>query len=83
IFGSALGVDASTASCVGLSILLLGGVVTWEDVKSEKGAWDTLSWFAALLMMANQLKKLGFTSWFGNLIGDNIGSTMNGTSWII
>ncbi len=33
--------------------------------------------------MANQLKKLGFTSWFGNLIGDSIGSTMHGTSWII
>ncbi|EMD9037759.1 DASS family sodium-coupled anion symporter [Salmonella enterica] len=48
-----------------------------------QGAWDTLIWFAALLMMANQLKKLGFTSWFGNLIGDSIGSTMHGTSWII
>ncbi|SUH86705.1 putative cation transporter [Salmonella enterica subsp. enterica serovar Typhimurium] len=83
IFGSSLGVDATTASFVGLSILLLSGVLTWEDVKSEKGAWDTLIWFAALLMMANQLKKLGFTSWFGNLIGDSIGSTMHGTSWII
>ncbi|SUG13207.1 putative cation transporter [Salmonella enterica subsp. arizonae] len=72
-----------TASFVGLSILLLSGVLTWEDVKSEKGAWDTLIWFAALLMMANQLKKLGFTSWFGNLIGDSIGSTMHGTSWVI
>lgn len=82
IFGNTLGVDATTASFVGLSILLLSGVLTWEDVKSEKGAWDTLIWFAALLMMANQLKKLGFTSWFGNLIGDSIGSTMHGTSWI-
>ncbi|EEA3739005.1 DASS family sodium-coupled anion symporter [Salmonella enterica] len=63
IFGDTLGVDATTASFVGLSILLLSGVLTWEDVKSEKGAWDTLIWFAALLMMANQLKKLGFTSW--------------------
>ncbi|WP_348250356.1 anion permease, partial [Salmonella enterica] len=59
------------------------GVPTWEDVKSEKVAWDTLIWFVALLMMANQLKKLGFSSWFGNLIGDSIGSTMHGTSWII
>lgn len=83
IFGDTLGVDATTASFVGLSILLLSGVLTWEDVKSEKGAWDTLIWFAALLMMANQLKKLGFTSWFGNLIGDSIGSTMHGTSWMI
>lgn len=55
-FGDTLGVDATTASFVGLSILLLSGVLSWEDVKSEKGAWDTLIWFAALLMMANQLK---------------------------
>lgn len=38
IFGDTLGVDATTASFVGLSILLLSGVLTWEDVKSEKGA---------------------------------------------
>ncbi len=36
IFGNTLGVDATTASFVGLSILLLSGVLTWEDVKSEK-----------------------------------------------
>ena len=83
IFGDTLGVDATTASFVGLSILLLSGVLSWEDVKSEKGAWDTLIWFAALLMMANQLKKLGFTTWFGNLIGDSLSSTMHGTSWVI
>ncbi len=36
IFGSSLGVDATTASFVGLSILLLSGVLTWEDVKKRK-----------------------------------------------
>ncbi|MER3381721.1 DASS family sodium-coupled anion symporter [Pectobacterium aroidearum] len=83
IFGDRLGVDATTASFVGLSFLLLTGVLSWEDVKSEKGAWDTLIWFAALLMMANQLKKLGFTNWFGDLIGSNIGHLMQGTSWVL
>jgi DASS family divalent anion:Na+ symporter len=37
IFGDALGVDPTTASFVGLSVLLLSGVLSWEDVKSEKG----------------------------------------------
>jgi len=83
IFGGALGVDPTTASFVGLSILLLSGVLSWEDVKSEKGAWDTLIWFAALLMMANQLKNLGFTTWFGNVIGDNISLAMGDTHWVI
>lgn len=83
IFGSQIGVDATTASFVGLSVLLLTSVLSWEDVKSEKGAWDTLIWFAALLMMADQLKKLGFTTWFGNLIGEEIGMAMSGSSWVI
>lgn len=83
IFGSVLGVNATTASFVGLSILLLTGVLNWEDVKSEKGAWDTLIWFAALLMMANQLKRLGFTTWFGDLIGSNISHMMGNTSWVL
>jgi DASS family divalent anion:Na+ symporter len=83
IFGDTLGVDPTTASFVGLSVLLLSGVLSWEDVKSEKGAWDTLIWFAALLMMANQLKKLGFTTWFGGVIGESIGSAMGDTSWVI
>lgn len=83
IFGDKLGVDATTASFVGLSFLLLTGVLSWDDIKSEKGAWDTLIWFAALLMMANQLKNLGFTAWFGDLIGNSIGHMMQGTSWVL
>lgn len=83
IFGDALGVDPTTASFVGLSVLLLSGVLSWEDVKSEKGAWDTLIWFAALLMMANQLKKLGFTTWFGNLIGEGLATYLQGTHWVV
>ncbi|MDF7680040.1 DASS family sodium-coupled anion symporter [Enterobacteriaceae bacterium ESL0689] len=83
IFGTQFGVDPTTASFVGLSVLLLSGVLSWEDVKSEKGAWDTLIWFAALLMMANQLKKLGFTKWFGDLIGDSIGYVMHDTNWVL
>lgn len=83
IFGDQIGVDPTTASFVGLSVLLLTSVLSWEDVKSEKGAWDTLIWFAALLMMADQLKNLGFTAWFGNLIGAEIGSVMSGSSWVL
>ncbi|WP_282815319.1 DASS family sodium-coupled anion symporter [Hafnia alvei] len=83
IFGSRWGIDPTIAAFVGLSALLLSGVLNWDDVKNEKDAWDTLIWFAALLMMANQLKRLGFTTWFGNLIGNSIGHTMHGTNWII
>lgn len=83
IFGDKVGVDPTTAAFVGLSFLLLTGVLNWNDIKGEQGAWDTLIWFAALLMMANQLKLLGFMDWFGNLVGGGLAETMAGSNWIL
>lgn len=51
---------------LGLSILLLLGVLKWDDCLSEKSAWDTLSWFAVLVGMAGQLTNLGIVSWLSN-----------------
>ncbi|MED0679858.1 anion permease [Aneurinibacillus thermoaerophilus] len=68
IFGEKIGVDATTAALVGVSLLLLTQVLTWTDVKGEKMAWDTLVWFAALVMMAGQLNNLGLISWFSKEI---------------
>lgn len=83
IFGKKLGIHSTAAAMIGLSILLLSSVLTWNDVKSEKGAWDTLIWFAALLMMATQLKVLGFTSWFGGLVAASLQSHIGGVNWVI
>lgn len=60
IFGGALSIDATTTAFIGLTLLLLTSVLTWEDVKGEKGAWDTIVWFAVLVMMASSLNELGF-----------------------
>ncbi|RQO64126.1 anion permease [Pedobacter sp. KBW01] len=69
IFGSLFAMDATTGALIGLSILLLCGVLTWDDVKSEKGAWDTIVWFSSLVMMGSYLNSLGFIGWFGHLVG--------------
>ncbi|MDR0794091.1 MAG: anion permease [Chitinophagaceae bacterium] len=69
IFGNLFSVDATTGALIGLCILLLCGVLTWEDVKSEKGAWDTIVWFSSLVMMGSYLNSLGFIGWFGQLVG--------------
>jgi DASS family divalent anion:Na+ symporter len=72
IFGNLFSIDATTGALIGLCILLLTSVLTWEDVKSEKGAWDTIVWFSSLVMMGSYLNSLGFIGWFGNLIGAKI-----------
>ncbi|MFT3827499.1 MAG: anion permease [Chitinophagaceae bacterium] len=72
IFGNLFAIDATTGALIGLCILLLTGVLTWEDVKSEKGAWDTIVWFSSLVMMGSYLNSLGFIGWFGNLVGTKL-----------
>lgn len=63
-----IGVSSVVAAMIGLSILLLLGVLNWEDCLNEKSAWDTLAWFAILVGMAGQLTNLGIVSWMSNCV---------------
>jgi DASS family divalent anion:Na+ symporter len=72
IGGEHIGLDSTTAALVGLGVLLLSGALTWQDILNETGAWDTLVWFASLVMMATFLDKLGFVPWFGAVIGQQV-----------
>lgn len=65
-------IDATATAFIGLSLLLLTGVLTWADVTSEKSAWDTIVWFSALIMMATFLNKLGLIEWFSNSLATGI-----------
>lgn len=64
LLGSAFSLDPTTTAIIGLSLLLITGVLDWEDILKAKSAWDTLIWFAALVMMATFLGSLGLTKWF-------------------
>ncbi|URE00991.1 Sodium:sulfate symporter transmembrane region [Musa troglodytarum] len=68
VFGDALGIPSVVAAMLGLSILLLLGVLNWDDCLSEKSAWDTLAWFAVLVGMASQLTNLGIVTWMSNCV---------------
>ncbi len=62
ILGPILSMDATTAALIGLVFLLLTRVLSWEEIISEKSAWDTLIWFSTLVMMATFLNELGLIS---------------------
>ncbi|KAL5831965.1 hypothetical protein ACOSQ4_017319 [Xanthoceras sorbifolium] len=79
VFGGVLNVDAVTAAILGLSILLITGVVTWKECLAESVAWDTLTWFAALIAMAGYLNKYGLISWFSQTVVKFVGGL--GLSW--
>ena len=83
IFGQTWSIDATTAAFVGLAGLLLTGVLTWEDMLNEKGAWDTIVWFAALVMMATQLNSLGFIPWFGETMAGQVSHLEWATAFLL
>ena len=63
IFGGKF-VDATTAAGVVISLMVITAVVTWDDILSNKAAWNVLVWFATLVAMADGLNKVGFVTWF-------------------
>ncbi|XP_041011730.1 dicarboxylate transporter 2.1, chloroplastic [Juglans microcarpa x Juglans regia] len=74
VFGEALGMASVVAAMIGLSILLLLGVLDWDDCLSEKSAWDTLAWFAVLVGMAGQLTNLGIVTWMSDSVAKSLQS---------
>jgi L-tartrate/succinate antiporter len=69
-------VNATTAALVVISLMLVTGVVTWDDITANKQAWNTLAWFATLVALADGLNKVGFVKWFA----DGVASSMVGYS---
>ncbi|MCJ2164234.1 MULTISPECIES: anion permease [unclassified Pseudodesulfovibrio] len=72
IFGKELGVNSTVAAVFVLSLMILTNIITWEDVITNKGAWNVLVWFATLVAMASGLKKTGVLAWIGDMIANNL-----------
>jgi len=72
IFGADL-MEATTAALVVISLMLVLKVVTWDDVIGNKGAWNTLAWFATLVALADGLTRVGFVKWFADTVAAHLG----------
>jgi DASS family divalent anion:Na+ symporter len=58
------GVHYAAVALAGICALLLSGVITWEDVKSERGAWDVFIWYGGLVQLAGALAATGLIDRF-------------------
>ncbi|BDH44582.1 C4-dicarboxylate ABC transporter [Salmonella enterica subsp. enterica serovar Choleraesuis] len=72
VLGASWAVNPTTAAFIGLALLLASGVLSWDSLLACKGAWDTVTWFAALVMMATWLGKLGLVGWLSQTVGAGI-----------
>jgi L-tartrate/succinate antiporter len=72
IFGGAW-IHPTTAALLVVSIMLLGGVIGWDDVVANREAWKALTLLATLVTLADGLLRTGFVAWFAGVIGREMG----------
>jgi len=70
--GCNFGINATVAAMLGLSILLISGILKWKHILEETAAWDTFVWFATLVTLSSFLNKFGLTTWFSQATGAQI-----------
>lgn len=70
-------IDYAITALTGLAALLLGGVLTWDDVLAERSGWDTFVWYGAIFQMARALGDAGLTS----ALARTAGQLLTGVSW--
>ncbi len=63
VFGTKI-IDSTLVSVVVLALMLVLRVVTWEQVTSNREAWNTFCWFGTLITLAGGLAQTGFLKWF-------------------
>ncbi len=71
IFGGAF-INATTVAIVVVALMVLLGVVTWDDILANKQAWNTLVWFGTLVALASGLAQVGFVKWLAEAIGTHM-----------
>ena len=71
-------IDATVVALIGIGVMLITRVITWDDILAEKGGWDALIWFGGLVTMAGQLYTLGFIKWFAA----SMGGVVAGWAWL-
>jgi DASS family divalent anion:Na+ symporter len=57
-------INYAVVALVGICVLLLSGVLEWEDLLRERGAWDVFIWYGGLVRMAEALGETGITEGF-------------------
>lgn len=73
------GLDVTVSALIGSLVLLVTGVLKWDDVIAERTAWDIFIWYGGLLQLGKSLNATGVT----NEIAKGFGGLLGGLEWPI
>ena len=70
-------IDKTAVAFMGLAVLMVAGIFTLEDLKTQGDALGTFIWFSILYTMSSQLNELGFMG----AVGKQLAQDLQGLSW--
>ena len=68
----------AVVALLGVAVLLLSRVLDWDDLMSQRPAWDVFIWYGGLVRMAEALGETGITKRFAEVVA---GWTVGWTWW--
>jgi len=71
-------IDITVIALIGAMVLIITGVLSWEDVKSERAAWDIFIWYGGLIRLSEGLNQAGVTKAFAQ----GVSNTFSGFGWV-
>jgi len=74
IFGNYFEINATVAALAVLCLMVLFKVISWNDILTNKAAWNIFLWFGAIVSLAGGLNNVGFLDWLANKITSGISS---------
>jgi DASS family divalent anion:Na+ symporter len=77
VFGSKLNLNATSVAFLGFGVLMVGRVLTLDDIAEQGETLGTFLWLAVLFALSAQLNELGFMSY----VGERLANRLGGLSW--
>ena len=74
------GIGATPVAMGAVCVMIILNVINWQDVITEKGAWDAMFWMGSLMTLASALAKSGIIKWMAEGAGAAISSI--GLGWV-
>jgi DASS family divalent anion:Na+ symporter len=69
----------ATVAMIGICVLLLSGILDFNDIISERGGWNVFIWYGGLVRMAEALGQTGITRKFAESVA---GLTLGWKWWL-
>jgi DASS family divalent anion:Na+ symporter len=66
-------VPVAIAALLGASILILTGVLTWDEVIREHSTWDIFVWYGGVISLGNSLTDAGVPAAFAQAVSGTLG----------